>query len=786
MAIPEDRERVRADLQACIDGKIDQLDAQYRVHHKDGSQRWRLARGVSIRDEAGRVTRVTGTSIDITGLKQVEEELRAANDRLDLAAKLVGFTITEVDLRGPVNPETAMDQGILPADLPRALERFHSLLRAGPAAPDLQPTLEFRARSADGSIRWRAGHGKCFYDQAGAPVRFLSVTYDIEAIKAAEQAAKRVTEQLQLTTRLSGVNVWSYDLDGDADVTRATVRPNNESVLTSLGHRQNPPSTLHARLLAVVHTEDQERVSTAATDCISGKTPMLDTECRFVGNDGSVHWKLVRGVVERDPAGRPLLVAGTVVDIERLKVAEEQARIAIQQLRLATDLSGVGVWGYELGDDGDIATATVGFDGVSEALGYDVDDLPPSLPVRLAAIVHADDQPRMHAALQDCLTGATPMFDTEVRFIAKDGSLRWWLVRGIVSRNTIGVPVTFMGTAVDIEQLKQTQQELHRVKDRLERAVMGSKAATWDLEIPADGDFNMAKAAYTDIWELLGHDVAPDGGANSVETSIVHTMLPDERDQLMAEIRVFLAGSGREWEREVRAVHKSGRPLWLLTRGVLACDAAGRPARFTGTAIDITDRKAVENALQESEERFRRTFENAAVGMILTDIEGRLLEYNARFCEFLGYSREELVDRKFVELMVPEEVAEDLERQKSVVRGDVPSFTRDKQYIRKDGAIVWGNITVSVIQRHADGTPAHVMGILQDITERKALEVEIERAHSRIELALRGSDIAVFHGDFVDPDPANAEWTYFNMWEPLGFSNDPGEFEQCKGPALHP
>jgi two-component system sensor histidine kinase/response regulator len=89
-------------------------------------------------------------------------------------------------------------------------------------------------------------------------------------------------------------------------------------------------------------------------------------------------------------------------------------------------------------------------------------------------------------------------------------------------------------------------------------------------------------------------------------------------------------------------MHKDCKVRWLIGRGVAERNESGRVTRFIGTGTDITERKRMEHALAESEERFRRTFENAAVGMILTDINGKFLEYNRRFCEFLGYSVGEL------------------------------------------------------------------------------------------------------------------------------------------------
>ncbi len=812
--LPEDLPRAAAAVRASISGASSELHVEYRTRDpRDGSVRWRLGRGKCYRDENGAPVRYIGVSVDVQQLKKALEDREHAVEQLEMATRLSGVSAWSIETNGGDLATAKIDRGgawerlgfdtpdlpdptsrIIDLIAPEDRERVQADLQACIDGKTAQLETHYRVHDEDGSLRWHLARGVTIRDDAGRVTGVTGTSIDIthlkqveDELRVAKEEAKQVSEQLQLTTRLSGVNVWSYSLDGEPDPTQAKVATNANSVLDSLGYVRNAPPTLAARLLTVVHPEDQPRVSAALIDCISGKTPMLDTECRFVGKDGSLRSMLVRGVVRRDPAGRPLLVAGTVVDIQRIKIAEEEARKAVQQQRLATELSGVGLVRYELGDDGDIATATAAFDGVSVALGYDVDRLPPTLGARLGAVVHPDDQQRVSEELQRYFAGMTPLFETEVRFFAKDGSVRWWFVRGIVMRDAAGRPVTFAGNR---RRYRTAQAGAGRASDASRIAWSsrwsGSKAATWDIEIPAGGDFTQAKVAYINIWELLGHDHAPVPGASSVETAAAHTMLPKARDRLMADILVFLAGTGREWEREVCAVHKSGAPVWLLTRGVVARDPIGKPTRFTGTAIDITDRKLTENALQASEERFRRTFENAAVGMILTDLEGRLLEYNARFCEFLGYSPEELVGRKFVDFMVAEEVAEDMERQRSVVRGDV-AVVHARQAIRPQG---WRD---RLGQHHGLG---HSTSRGRDARARdgdpaghhraKALEVEVERAQKRLELALRGSDIAVFDGEFVDPDPANAVWTYFNMWEPLGFNDDPEAFEQRKGLAIHP
>ena len=170
-----------------------------------------------------------------------------------------------------------------------------------------------------------------------------------------------------------------------------------------------------------------------------------------------------------------------------------------------------------------------------------------------------------------------------------------------------------------------------------------------------------------------------------------------------------------------------------------------------------------------TEERFRRMFENAAVGMSVTDLEGTMIALNDRFCALLGYRREELLGRSFRELMMPDEIPAELERQRMVARGELDSFTRDKRYLRKDGSTVWGNITVSVIRRDQSGKPVHIMGILQDISERKQLEQALQQAKARLEFGLASSNLSVFEFDMPDGRLETTAPTLVNFWESLGY-----------------
>ena len=115
---------------------------------------------------------------------------------------------------------------------------------------------------------------------------------------------------------------------------------------------------------------------------------------------------------------------------------------------------------------------------------------------------------------------------------------------------------------------------------------------------------------------------------------------------------------------------------------------------------------------------------------------------NNKLCDIVGYTREELLVRGFQDITHPEDLAASLENFHSLMRGELPSFSLEKRYLRKDGSVVWGNVSLSIQNRSA-GEPTYNIAILQDISELKKVEDKLRRASERLELALRSSNVAL-------------------------------------------
>ncbi len=131
-------------------------------------------------------------------------------------------------------------------------------------------------------------------------------------------------------------------------------------------------------------------------------------------------------------------------------------------------------------------------------------------------------------------------------------------------------------------------------------------------------------------------------------------------------------------------------------------------------------------------ERFRATFDLAPIGMAHVGLDGRWLLVNARMCAMLGYTHDEMLARTFQDITHPDDLAADLALVAQLLSGQIPTYTLQKRYIRKDGGMIWADLTVSLV-RAASGAPDYFVSMVEDITER--VQAEAALAHSQAQMA---------------------------------------------------
>ncbi|HSI07842.1 MAG: response regulator [Rariglobus sp.] len=180
---------------------------------------------------------------------------------------------------------------------------------------------------------------------------------------------------------------------------------------------------------------------------------------------------------------------------------------------------------------------------------------------------------------------------------------------------------------------------------------------------------------------------------------------------------------------------------------------------------DIAERVRVEESLRESEERFRATFEQAAVGIAHVGVDGRFLRVNDKLCMITGYARDELLVRTFVELTLPEDREEgDLARREMLARTRA-DYAVEKRYVRKNGDVFWVSV-VTALLRDAAGEARYFIAVIADITERKELEQQFLRAQRMESIGTLAGGIAHDLNNLLAPIMMGVELLRFGKLDP--------------------
>ncbi|GAB4291495.1 MAG: hypothetical protein Kow0096_05730 [Thiohalomonadaceae bacterium] len=144
---------------------------------------------------------------------------------------------------------------------------------------------------------------------------------------------------------------------------------------------------------------------------------------------------------------------------------------------------------------------------------------------------------------------------------------------------------------------------------------------------------------------------------------------------------------------------------------------------------------ASREAARQSEQYFRNTFDQAAVGIAHVGVDGRPLRVNQKMCDMLGYSAEELYGLHIEDITHPDDMQNELAQAQRLLDGGLKTYSLEKRYLHKNGTTVWGNLTIS-LHRNAQGEPEYFIAVVEDISARKAAEARAHHASSALDKAL--------------------------------------------------
>jgi PAS domain S-box-containing protein len=411
--------------------------------------------------------------------------------------------------------------------------------------------------------------------------------------------------------------------------------------------------------------------------------------------------------------------------------------------------------------------------------------------------VHPDD--RQH--VQDVWAGAVRdgiLFDVEFRIRRADGQYRWFKTRAVPLRDPSGDIVKWFGSNTDIDELRRAEAEIRKLAEELEGKVRERTAALSDANAAlraemderrqAEDELHRSKERFQALVETIGDwiweidqkgrytyvsprvkDLLGYKPADLIGKTPFELMPSDEAERVAVIFEAFLSVHAPFAGIENTSLHKDGRRIVLETSGMPVFDGNGQFLGYRGVDRDITERKRAEEKLFQSREMLRRIIDNIPQQVFWKDRDLTFLGCNALFAKTLGAAAPAAIVGKNDLDFVPRNLAESYQADdRMVMETGTPKLNYEEPLGTPDGRSLWLKTSkVPLLDRK--GKVMGILGIFEDITERKRIERELREAEERfrllVEQALLGIYILGQDGRFLYVNPKMEEITGYTQDE---------------------
>jgi hypothetical protein len=324
----------------------------------------------------------------------------------------------------------------------------------------------------------------------------------------------------------------------------------------------------------------------------------------------------------------------------------------------------------------------------------------------------------------------------EVWHVRRDGTEFPTLMSNWVLKDPNGNPYLMCATAVDITERKKAEQSLRESEERLRVALSAAQMGTWRWNPATNQDTRDAS-----LNRILGLEAVE---STQPVDDFLQCVYPEDRDMVDAEIQRALR-EHRTYLAEFRIIRPDGTVRWLRDQGRPLYDENDHILYLTGAVVDITERRRAEDALRESEKKYKALFQGAAEGIIVADTETKEFKYvNPAICKMLGYTEEELKRLGVRDIHPKKDLQYIISEFEAQAQGE-KTLTSSIPCLRKDGTIMYADINTTMVL--IDGKQCNV-GFFADITERKQAEDALKKSEEKYKKLFNDIADPIFVADF--------------------------------------
>jgi len=349
-------------------------------------------------------------------------------------------------------------------------------------------------------------------------------------------------------------------------------------------------------------------------------------------------------------------------------------------------------------------------------------------------IVHPDDRASGAGRYSRLIRGECEKDEWEQRLIRRDGYIVITNARFTLIRDASGKPQYVASITEDITEKKRAEEKLSE-REQLFRSIFeGAQIGIGVFKI--DTQEHISNQALHEMLQYSGE-----------ELSRLHqwdAIVPkEERDSYARRYADLVEGKCEKDEYEQHFIRRDGRMLLTSGKFQLLRDFAGRPLYVVALTEDITERRQASEALAASEQLFRTVFENAQIGVSILNIHTGELVSNPAIQEMLDYSQEELSRvEKWDAINHPDDRTSSARRYAALVHGERDHDEWENRFIRRDGRIVISNATFKLV-RDTDGNPQYVVGLGEDITDKKQAEERLRESEQLFRSVFENAQIGI-------------------------------------------